>query len=143
VEIDLAQAPLKSLTYFTVRDGKRIDPAHTRTIRVTPDTVERARFGGIEGEIESVSAFPVGLEHVERVIGNREVARGLVDAGFRIEVMASLEGADTPSGLAWSSSRGPELEITAGTTTSARVAVERRRPITFVLPYLRTLFGVD
>ena len=58
-------------------------------------------------------------------------------------VVARLLPAETPSKLAWSSSRGPEHGVSAGTATTARVSVERRRPITFVLPYLRTLFGID
>ena len=49
----------------------------------------------------------------------------------------------TPTGLRWSSSRGPGGALSAGTTATARIAVERRRPIAFVLPALRSTAGVD
>jgi HlyD family secretion protein len=61
-----------------------------------------------------------------------------------MQVVAALEtDPSTYSKFRWSSSRGPEMKITAGTTTTARVAVERRAPITFVLPFLRAAAGID
>lgn len=134
--------PFTSLTYFTVRDGKRLEAG--MRIQVTPDPVERQRHGSIEGEIVSVSPFPVTLAEAERVVGNREVADTLVQGGYRIQVVAELErDPSTYSGFRWSSSKGPELQITSGTTTTARVAVEQRAPVTFVLPFLRRTAGVD
>ena len=35
------------------------------------------------------------------------------------------------------------VEVTAGTTTSARVAVERERPIALVIPLLKSAAGLD
>ena len=133
---------LLSLTYFTVRDGKRLDPE--MEIQVTPDTVERERFGGIRGTIDSVSDFPVTLAEVESVVGNREVAETLTAAGYLMQVFATLElDPETASGLAWTSSRGPDMSLSSGTTATARVKIERRPPITFVLPFLKSAMGVD
>ena len=135
-------SPLRSLTYFTVRDGKRLEPG--MRIQVTPDPVERARFGSIVGTIESISAFPVTRAEVESVVGNPGVAEALISGGHLIQVFAGLErDPSTPSGLRWSSSRGPDMLFSAGTTTTARAALDRRPPITFVLPFLKSAFGVD
>ena len=49
----------------------------------------------------------------------------------------------TPSGYAWSSSTGPALRLTPGTTTRVRVVVEQRSPLSFILPILRESTGVD
>ncbi len=46
------------------------------------------------------------------------------------------------SGYQWSSSHGPDLQITTGTTTTARVTVGERAPITFILPFLRANTGI-
>ncbi|NES67365.1 MAG: NHLP bacteriocin system secretion protein, partial [Okeania sp. SIO2D1] len=48
----------------------------------------------------------------------------------------------TFSGYQWSSSKGPQQKLTAGTTTTTRVRVEERAPITFVLPILREWSGI-
>jgi HlyD family secretion protein len=45
------------------------------------------------------------------------------------------------SGYRWSSSKGPDSKLTAGTTASVRVIVEERAPITFLLPFLREWSG--
>jgi HlyD family secretion protein len=45
------------------------------------------------------------------------------------------------SGYRWSSSKGPDSKLTAGTTASVRITVEERAPITFLLPFLREWSG--
>lgn len=137
-----AATPFVGLVYFTVKDGKRMWPG--MPIQVTPDPVERERHGSILGKVVSISDYPVTLSEAWKAVGNREVAEMLIAGGYRMQVVAELEAdPDTFSRFRWSSSRGPELRITAGTTTTARVAVERRAPITFVLPFLRSAAGID
>jgi HlyD family secretion protein len=58
-------------------------------------------------------------------------------------VTLKLERADTPSGLRWSGSRGPDLSLDNGTPAKGEVVVERRRPMSFVLPFLRWLGGME
>ena len=63
--------------------------------------------------------------------------------GPAIQVLATLNpDPETYSGYAWSSSSGPPLEFSSGTTLQARVVVEERAPITFLLPILREYTGV-
>jgi len=142
MEVTERTSPLVGLIYFTVRDGKRLHP--DMSIQVTPDTVERERFGSIRGTIDSVSAFPVTMAEVENVVGNRAVAEALVGGGYLMQVFAELErDPGTTSGFRWTSAGGPEMSFSAGTTATARSPVERRAPVTFVLPFLRSAAGVD
>lgn len=135
-------SPLTAVAYFSVGDGKRVEPG--ASIQVTPDTVERERYGGITGVVRAVSALPITVDEATKVIGNREIAESIVAGGFRIQVRAELDlDPATPSGLHWSSSRGPEQPLSPGTTATARIAVEHRRPIAFVLPTLKSAAGVD
>ena len=48
----------------------------------------------------------------------------------------------TPSGYQWSSSTGPTLPMTAGTTTTGRVVLEQRAPLTYLWPILREASGL-
>jgi HlyD family secretion protein len=134
---------MMGVTYFAVKDGKQIKPG--MQIQITPDTVKRERFGGIVGSITSVSAFPVTKEGAASVVGNPEVAENLIaQAGPKIEAIAFLElDPSTFSGYQWSASKGPTLKMTPGTTTTARVKVEERSPITFILPILREWSGIN
>jgi HlyD family secretion protein len=143
MEVFDPSSTLESITYFRVRDGKRLKPG--MSIHVTPDTVERERFGSMRGVVRTVSRFPVSVEEAASVVGNRSVAQTLIDGGYLIEVAADLRRSTTHAGrYDWTSSRGPtEVEVTAGTTTTARAAVERERPIAFVLPLLKSAAGLD
>jgi HlyD family secretion protein len=143
MEVRDPSSTLKSVTYFRVRDGKRLRPG--MPIQVTPDTVERARFGSIRGVVRTVSSFPVSLEEAASVVGNRVVAQSLIESGYLMEVASDLQRSpERPERYDWTSSGGPEeVEVSAGTTTTARVAVERERPIAFVLPLLKSAAGID
>ena len=95
--------------------------------------------------VRTVSSFPVSLEEAASVVGNRVVAQSLIESGYLIEVASDLQRSpERPERYDWTSSRGPEeVEVSAGTTTTARVAVERERPIAFVLPLLKSAAGID
>ena len=75
------------------------------------------------------------------MVGNPEVVKQLMgEGGGKIEAISQMQlDSKTTSGYKWSSSAGPQLEISSGTTTTVRVTVEERKPITFVLPILREL----
>lgn len=143
--IDARTPPSKQvgITYFTVGDGKKIQPG--MTLQITPQTVKRERFGGILGTVTTVSPFPITKEAAASVVGNPEVVEGLVSdkQDGLIQVYGDLEmDSTTRSGYKWSSSKGPTLQISPGTTTTVRVKVEERAPITFVLPILRSTSGI-
>jgi len=134
---------LVGMTYFPVEAGKKIE--HGMKIQVALDQVERQRFGSILGTVTAVSTFLVTKEGVVSRIGNVEVAHALIAQGRpAIEVVAALEeDSATFSGYRWSSSSGPDLHMTPGTTMTGRVVVEQRAPITYLLPFLRDISGLN
>lgn len=134
---------MMSVNYFTVEDGKKIRSG--MQILITPDTVKRTRFGGINGKITGVSPFAITSEGATSVVGNPEVVQKIMgEEGGKIEAIAQLKlDSQTFSGYKWSSSNGPQLKISSGTTTTVRVVVEERSPITFVLPILKEWSGME
>ena len=134
---------MMGVTYFAVQDGKKIQPG--MRILITPDTVKPERFGGIIGQITDISSFPVTSEGVASLVGHPEMAKRLIgQEGGKLEIFAKLElDADTFSGYKWSSSAGPKLNISSGTTTTVQVIVEERTPISFIFPIIREWTGVN
>ncbi|WP_375512526.1 NHLP bacteriocin system secretion protein [uncultured Nostoc sp.] len=131
-----------SVAFFPVGDGKQIQPGMKS--QVTPTTVKRERFGGIQGTVTDVSAFPVTKESALSVVGNSEFVQGLMSQDPQIQVTTRLQpDTSTFSGYKWSSSQGPQLQVTSGTTTTVQVTVEERAPITFVLPLLKSWSGIN
>jgi HlyD family secretion protein len=134
---------LVGITYFPVENGKKIQSG--MKVQITPQTVKRERFGGIVGTVTDVSPFPITTEAAANVVGNPQIIAGLVSEKqpVVIQVSANLEtDPKTFSNYKWSSSQGPKMTISAGTTTSVRVKVEERAPITFVFPILRSVSGI-
>ncbi|MEN9230450.1 MAG: NHLP bacteriocin system secretion protein [Thermostichus sp. DG02_5_bins_236] len=141
LEVEDEDSPLIAITSFSVGDGKRIQPG--MAIQVTPVSVRREEFGGILGQVTQISNLPVSQDEALRLVGNEGLVRALVSDSPTIQVYANLDlDPNTVSGYRWSSSLGPPVEITAGTTTLTRVTIGERAPITFVMPFLRDITGV-
>ncbi len=134
---------LSSVTFFSIGDGKKIKPG--MQLQITPQTAKRERFGGIIGTVTTISVFPITKEAAANIVGNQELVQGLVSgtqAGL-IQVRGDMQlDPKTFSGYKWSSSTGPRLKMSSGTTTDVRVKVEERAPITYVFPILRSLSGI-
>ncbi|MGL5081070.1 MAG: NHLP bacteriocin system secretion protein [Microcoleaceae cyanobacterium] len=143
LEIHGATPSLENVAYFAVEDGQRIQPG--MRILVTPSTLEGGRFGGIVGEVTTVSPLPVTLERATTTIGNSELAKTLwEESSGKIEAIARLQtDTKTPGGYLWSTVQSPDIELSAGTLTTAKITVEERSPITFVLPTLRKWSGFN
>lgn len=141
IEAQDASSKLVSVAFFPVSEGKKVQKG--MELQVTPSTVKRERFGGIVAKVTSVSSFPVTKESASSVVGGPEILQGLISQGPQIQVFAELQpDTSTASHFRWSSSKGPDSQVTSGTTTSVRVKVEEQAPIAFVFPILRSWSGV-
>ncbi|MCE5333480.1 MAG: NHLP bacteriocin system secretion protein [Desulfobacteraceae bacterium] len=135
-----ADDTVEAVAYFKLAEGKKIKPG--MTIRLTPATVQRERFGSILAKVQTVSSYPVTTERVAKVTGNPEVASYLTRDERQIEVYAHLlKDEGSFSGFRWNLSTGPETQVTAGTLASAIVDIEERAPISFVIPLLKKPSG--
>jgi HlyD family secretion protein len=135
-------AELVNIAFFPVSDGKKIKD--DMKVQITPTTVKREEFGGIVGTVTHISAFPVTQEGAVSLVGNPDIVQGIISQGPQLAVFAELgPDSSTFSGFQWSSSQGPELQMTPGTTTSVRITIEERAPIAFVLPILKSWSGIE
>ncbi len=131
--IEPPSATLEPVVYINSATGKRIHP-HMET-QISPSTVRREEYGFMKGEIVSVGEYPVTPEAVQATVANQALAQELIAGGSKIEVRVALKpDPSTPSGYAWSSSSGPPFRIEGGTRVVVSVVVERKRPISYVLP---------
>jgi HlyD family secretion protein len=143
IQSENSSSKLIAVTYFSVADGKKIQPG--MTVQITPQIVKREQFGGILGKVSTVSPFPITKEAAANEVGNLEIVQGLTSNQSEglIQVSANLTTSSTYfSGYKWSSSKGPQLKISSGTTTTVRIKLENRAPITFIFPILRQYSGI-
>jgi HlyD family secretion protein len=136
-----SQRALQGISFFAIADAKRIQPG--MKIEITPDLESRERYGGIIGKVTSVARLPATPADISRSVGNDRLAAELVNAGPVIQVGASLSAdATNPDQLRWTFSEGPVFPLQAGTTTQARIEVERRSLLGYLVPSLRRLTGI-
>jgi len=142
IEAEDSHVKLESIVYFADKDGKQIKQG--MNVQVTPSVVKRERYGGIVGVVTNVSPFPVTTQEIVAVVGNEELAKSLAgENGARVQAFVQLqEDATTKSGYNWSSSKGPELKVSSGTTTLVRVKVGEVAPISYIIPLFRSWTGV-
>ncbi|MCU0548048.1 MAG: NHLP bacteriocin system secretion protein [Leptolyngbya sp. Prado105] len=135
-------AQLMNIAFLPVSEGKKLKPG--MSVQITPTTVKREELGGIKGKVKTISAYPVTQQGIASLIGNPDILPNLISEGAHLAVLAEPQTDEsTPSGYRWSSSKGTTQKLTPGTTTSVRITIEERAPISFVLPILKSWTGMN
>lgn len=111
-------------------------------VRVAPSTVTKEEFGTLLGTLTEVSDFPSTPQAMLATLQNERLVAQLSPKGppFMARVALRRDPA-TASGYAWTGGAGPATTLASGTLADAEVTVARRAPITFVLPWLKTILG--
>lgn len=141
LSLEILSEELMAVLYVPASAGKQVRPG--MTARISPSNVKREEFGYMLGEVLSVAEFPSTSRGMRRLLANDELVTKLLEQGPPIQVDVTLmrDGA-TPTGYRWSSSRGPELEISSGTLAEGSIVVRQDRPISLLIPTLRSRLGI-
>jgi HlyD family secretion protein len=132
---------LQAVAYFAPADARRLPEG--LPVEVVPDWNERARFGGMLGEVDRVSLLPATREDVNTTMGNPQLAESLVKDGPVMRAEISLRRKPSNGdGYRWTMSKGSTVfPIREGLTLKAHGYVEWRTPLSYVVPALRDLTG--
>ena len=140
--VEPPSAMLEPLVYVNASLGKRIKPG--MEAQISPSTVRKEEYGFLVGKIRTVGEYPVTPQAVRSAVANEALANQLLGESSKIEVWASLmSNPATPSGYTWSSSSGPPFKIDGGTQIIVSVVVDRRPPISYIIPMLRGAVGAS
>ena len=98
-------------------------------VEVIPTVIRREEDGFVKGKVTYVSVAPATVEGITRVLKNKQLAQKLSNGAAPFEVRVELQAdPSTPSRLAWSTSRGPNVAVTSGTPTRAEI-IWRAEPV--------------
>lgn len=132
---------LEATVFTSATQGKRVEPG--MEVLISPSGVRREEYGYMLGYVTSVSEFPATYEGMMRTLSNDTLVRDLLAGGAVFEVKADLiPNPMMPSGYSWSSGQGPDETIRSGSLASAQITVREQRPITLVIPTLRSWLGI-
>jgi HlyD family secretion protein len=136
---DNRNAELTAVVYVPPGDGKKIKVG--MSVALSPSIAPREEFGFLLGHVKWVAEVPSTPEGMGYTLKNKQLVQNLSNNAAPIEVVVSLDrDPKTPSGYAWSSSRGPDLKINGGTLTQADVRVRDMPLLSLVIPPLRQLW---
>ena len=136
------EGDLQPVIFVNSKLAKQIRP--DMETQVSPTSVKKEEFGFMKAKVSSVSDFPITPEGAQAIVANAALVRELLGAEAKVEMRAALiPNAATPSGYQWSSSSGPPFRIAGGSRISVSVVVDRKPPITYVLPLIKSKLGVS
>lgn len=140
LSMEVSSEELMAVIYVPASLGKQVQPG--MEVRVSPSNVKREEYGFMEGTVSWAAEFPSTSRGMMRLLANEELVSRLMLEGPPIQVDVALaEDPATPTGYRWSSSTGPDLEISSGTLASGSIIIKEDRPISLVIPKIRSGLG--
>ncbi|MEO1370156.1 MAG: NHLP bacteriocin system secretion protein, partial [Acidobacteriota bacterium] len=141
LSMEVESEDLMAVVFVPAELGKQVSPG--MEARITPSTVKAEEYGFINGEVQWVAKFPSTSRGMRRLLANDDLVTKLMQQGPPIQVDVRLERDDsTPTGFRWSSSTGPNVEISSGSLAGGAVIVRETRPISLVIPTVRKTLGI-
>jgi len=113
-------------------------------VLISPSSAPAQRFGYLRGRVEKVSPYPTNVQAYTSLIGSESLAKSVYQAQRDEAATLVIARVSYDKGKPmWVGSRGPDWGIRSGTTASMKVIYEKRLPITYVVPWLKEITGID
>jgi len=136
------EALLEAVVLFPLHTGKKIKPGMMAYIY--PSTAGKEEYGCIYGLTAHVSEYPATIEGFKSIVGNSQMIEAALSHGEQMlwAKIALLRDVESFSGFKWSSSRGPDRKIEAGTLCDIEVVIDYNRPIDLIFPKFSEIFSL-
>jgi HlyD family secretion protein len=127
-----------------VRAGQAGKVRRGQFVRVSPSDVKKEEFGFIFGKVEWVASYASSTADMTEKLKNDQLVSSFMAGGPVFETRVCLEKNPTNkvNSFKWSSSLGPPKATDAGTTCTASMVVDEKKPYTYVIPAVRKAVGL-
>lgn len=140
LNVESAGRTLQAVVYVPTLHGKQVRPGMRARLAVS--TVREEQYGTLAGTVASIAAFPATPQGMAAVLQNPALATSFATSGAPYEARIDLIPADTPTGYRWTSGRGPAVDLTSGTTLTAKIVVRNDAPINLIIPFIKSQIGL-
>lgn len=126
---------VEAIAFLPVLDGKNV--AIGMRALVNPSTVRSLQYGSLIGKVIAVDNLPSTPESMQNNLKNKSLVDEFLKNGPVIMVRVKLiPDPKNPSGLTWTSSKGPPNIITPGTLVNVTITTKNQTPISLIIPFL-------
>jgi len=131
--IEVAHKPLEAVFFVPAEQGKQLEPG--MQVHVSPSTVKAEEYGYLQGTVASISQLPVSEGDMLRLLEDGSLVDALRTEKDQLQVNVELvSDPSTPSGFAWSSSKGPPIPLSHGTLCTAAFILGQEHPVDLIFP---------
>lgn len=126
--------------YVGVKDWKKLKVG--QLVYISPTNIEPQRYGSMLGVVRQIGIYPATGQTLESVFKNMELAK-YFKKGEDVVIPVTVElipSSSNPTGVKWTCKAPADIEITFGMPCNMQIVVERRPPVTYVIPWLREKF---
>ena len=132
---------IRGILYVPSQDGKKIKVGMEAL--VVPATVKAQEYGYMKATVTYVSEFPITQQGMMTTMKNDQLVQGLLRMGAPYEVYVEFEpNSESYSGYEWTSAKGPDIMINAGTSCNGKITIKEQPPITMVVPAFKKFFDL-
>lgn len=132
---------LQFVLYVPPAQGKRVKVG--MPVHIELGGMQKEEWGTLVGRVTSVSDFPATHEGMQAILQNDALVSRFSKEGAPFAVQVELErDAATASGYRWSGGTGSLASLSPGTTGTAKVTVDSRKPASFLMPFLKKVAGL-
>lgn len=122
--------------YIPLNSGKKIEEG--MTVIVKPTTVNDQEYGHMEAEVVEIDEYVATSASMRGILGDDTLVQTFTQNGPVVGVTCRLRTDDsTASGYWWSNKKGTDIMISEGTLVSADIVIEKKRPISMLIPLLK------
>jgi HlyD family secretion protein len=131
-----------ALVYVSASSAGKIAPG--QFVRVSPSDVKREEYGFIFGRVEWMASYPASTADMTEKLKNDQLVREFMERGpvFEARICLEKDPDNQVNPFKWSSSQGPPRGTEAGTTCTASIVVDEKKPYTYVIPAARRAVGL-
>lgn len=127
-----------AVVFVPAMQGKRLTVG--MPAKILPLIFEEQQYGRIEGVVSHISTVAADEDALLRVFKNQKLVRKMFEseAPYKVLITVSADPRGR-SGLAWTSSRGPDQLLEPGTIVSGWVVYQQPRLLFLLLPAVKRL----
>ncbi len=125
--------------YVTADGAKKLHKG--MEVHIYPSGISKEEYGYVVGEVQTIADYPSTSQSILNELNNENVVQALSSSALTYAVRVSIhKDLATKSGFKWSSKKGETVELSAGTTSTADIITESKRPVEVVMPTIKKLF---